>query len=421
VNQRLFLAELESCLSKSLSDKIPDSQLSAARLSTEWQIQSESSFKISDCKLLKDYMALVAFEIGLGKIQICQAKLLLLLARIAKRNINEVRATPPPATFAAQCMNHLLNCSNLLLKEGRQKSVFEGAWAELVSTASSNLGSLLQKPLLHLGDLETSIFDNNTTNTLTRLCHELTSDFNLFTQIAEVVAMTFDRYFAQAGQLPQNWVSLDQSLRAQMTSHDSQRVHEEFKAYQPLFDTLSAHQQELLSLQFKPYLIQLVEVADALAEFIEQLESFDDKLFAQNQFSATRSPLKAPKQSENQLIVLALAQRLRMNGENMDDIENFARGLLDYSQTHQTSCLGMLEEELSKLAPRIAPQVLSKSLAYVRISDPSFPLSIFHKTRIMESIERSEQAALSLSKNQSMSEVSLTASVPGVTSSNRSP
>lgn len=397
ISKRQLIEDLERGMAIGLVGKIPEAELSAARLSSEWRQAHEGGFRLEDCPMLKEHAALVAFDAAVVEVRRAQSQLLLLLARIAKRNLNEVRAEPPPATFAARCMLHLLNCSVLV---GKKKDDFAKGWDSFAEQACQPLLLLVQRPIIHLSDLEETLFGPGADETFGALCQQLTSDLELLVQIVELVATTHDRYISQTGRHFSQWISLDHSLASDEWARSGLRILESFKVFAAEFASFANCRMMLIGGNYSEYLLRLLEVVESLRQVISQVEECDGVLFAQqnvqNRGAKEKQRQEGPNfalRAENRLVVRAIAQRLRMNGESMDDIESFARNLIEYANVNQTPCLSILEEELVKLAPRIAPHVLTKTLNHVRINDLNFPLSIKHKARISQIIERSESVA----------------------------
>jgi hypothetical protein len=407
------LATVRDRLTQHLAAKIPYHELSRARLTKEWQGLREQSFSLGDCRLIRGYLSLVAFEMCTGQVLSCQTRILELLTRMARRHLNTIKTLPAPATSSAQNAEHLLTCAWLL---GAHEHAFSRQWASLLEQTSPVVERLVEAPSLHLHELDTPLLAESQTQ-FAALCQMLNHDLLLTQQASSLLIADYTRQFKTVENDPE-WITLDHAVASDRITQTSGRMLEEFSRILEAEQQIAQRSMALVRHQFGDFLGDLARSAALLDTVLDRLDRYDREWFSR-QFA------HQPVHVENHVLICALAHELRMAGEELDHIEAFARTLKSYAREHNASCTGMLDDEITNLAQNISEQSILKALQRTRVSDPDCPLSIRHRNHISDVIKQADAA---LSHNDQASTPLDTgasslssASVPGVGSIKRSP
>lgn len=408
------LTTVRGRLVRHLGEKVPYHERSNARLTEEWQGLRENAFSLGDCRIIRDYMSLISFELCTGQVLSCQTHLLQLLVRMSKRHLNMVKVLPAPASSSAQNAEHLLTCSWLL---GAHDQRFGTEWSSVLNETMPLFAPLLAATSLRLHDLDAPLFGGNRA-LFAALCQKLNDDLVLSLQAATLLVADYSSQFKRIENDP-DWITLDHAAAEERMSASGGRLLEDFNRIleAELQNTLRG--RALIRHQFSDFLDDLARAAALLDAVLNRLDRYDRDWFSR-QFGHQALHV------ENHVLICTLAHELRMAGEDLDHIEAFARALKTYAREHRAPCAGMLDDEITSLAPSIAESSVLRALQRARVSDPDCPLSIRHRNHISEVIKKSE-AVLSRIADQASAppasaESSLSsASVPGVGSVNLSP
>jgi hypothetical protein len=400
--------DLTEALAEFLAPKLAQPMLSPASLA--------SVHEISRCRSVTDTAAALELVHAAEKSQKILKSMLELLARVARRHINSIATLPPAATVAARCLEHLV-AHSLQLTETFSKDL-----EILRNAAATKLHSWETRESLALASLdEHSSLGPDTAAAFQRAARQLSQDLDLIRASGLILV---DVYAEQLGTLPSwhgwptagpstpnPWVSLAH------TEHRLEALHKAPQALQDLRRALAPstsyghpHLADLIQGKTSDYAAGLARQAEALATHIEATERFDRLWFA-------GVPLGSNWRFENTLMILALSKRLRHEGESSDDIDAFARSLMDHANKHEVAIQSLLESEVQEFGPRIAPVSMRRALRHIKFDDPDCALSVSHRHRITQALAQGEAAARALMPAPSPS----MPSAPGVGSVNRSP
>lgn len=401
-------------LTRHLGEKVPYHERSNAHLTDEWLGLRENAFSLRDCRLIRDYLSLISFELCASQVLTCQTQLLQLLVRMSRRHLNTIKVLPAPASSSAQNAEHLLNCSWLL---GAHEQRFNSDWACMINQTLPLFTPLLEANTLHLHDLDAPLFAESP-SCFAALCQKLHDDLLLSLRAASL--LTAD-YTCQLKRLESNpdWITLDHAAAEERISRSGGRLLEEFSRILEAELQNSQRGRTLLRHHFNDFLGDVARATALLDTVLNQLDRYDREWFAR-QFAYPAL------QVENHVLICTLAHELRMAGEDIDHIEAFARTLKTYSREHRASCARMLDDEIISLAQNISETSVLRALQQTRVSDPDCPLSIRHRNHISGIIKKTEAVLSRIADQASTPPTSSassfsSASVPGVGSVNLSP
>lgn len=343
---------------------------------------------------LETYRALQDVAAGLVLAQVAsttagaEQNLVILLTRLARRHINALPVIPAPATLAARCLQHL--ATHGVLAQGAL-----GTDLQALENATSSQLDQWNRPNLRLADLDTQGTPQAPGQTLAvRLAATLAGELELIRSLMLVLVDLYDNGLRAALPLgPLSGTTATQhttgSFGRSVSLHE---LHEHVRLAETAPSSLAAIRAtlgplahggarlgNLLGSRFGDYVTELGQTAELIKNAAEGLERCDRMSFA--------ALMQVPSwRAENTLVVLALCKRLQHEGEQPDDIESFARALLQGALRHEIAVQSLLDSEIAAYGPRLAPQALTRALRYVRYEDPDCPTSVAHKQMISEAI-----------------------------------
>jgi hypothetical protein len=320
-----------------------------------------------------------------------QAALLALFARVARRHINEIKSLPPPATVAARSIQHLLGESAMAsgaLAQWRE-IVGQAARDQLASWTLGGAGSVA------LGGLERPYSGPAVVATQT-ICNQLWQDLRVTAGLAAILAELQEAHIRALAPLAsgkEQWVSLRHTETGLRLAHGGVQALGEIRLVLQSLAEAGPRLQDLIYGHLDSFVTDLGAAFQSLEICIERLELCDRHWCARIFSSAGGGAF-----GENALVITALCNNLKCEGENHDDIENFARSLMNAVTAHGVSVLGLLESEIQDHGPKIAPQSITRAMRYVKYDDKDCPVSVAHKSWITAELARAEAAAALLGK-----------------------
>ncbi len=298
-----------------------------------------------------------------------EANTLKFLAQVANRNINVTLQIPTTSSLVTTHMETLFNLSPFYGVGEPGLDPKTPSHQDFVKYGP-HLCELLSLESFNLAHLRKTLSPHDCGKSLTRLFHLASS-----LEVTQMVLQDLSLHFLQ---VPDNTTSISELPTLWRKKREGLRLRE------CLMDSVSAFSRESFSHLRRKIVKRLL--LETSVELFTSLRLAEDTLVLLQQFENTillPHARSGAQETGNCLYCQSLLEQLRGRGEPLEEAHKLVDALYTYSAEKKVDCRELLDEEVSRLNPRINRETLVHSRLALRLDDFHYPQSVKHKEWVL--------------------------------------